>query len=84
MTNEDIRLALESLMPEAKYSLAGDDYENIDWVSDFDKPTIEQIEAEIKLLPKKKASELKAKETAKAALLTKLGITADEAALLLS
>lgn len=84
MTNEDIRLALESLFPEAKYSLAGDDYENINWVSDFEKPTIEQIEAEIKLLPKKKAAELKAKETAKAALLTKLGITADEAALLLS
>jgi hypothetical protein len=84
MTNEDIRLALESLLPDAKYSLAGDDYENIEWVSDFEKPTIEEIEAEIKLLPKKKAAEIKAKETAKAALLTKLGITADEAALLLS
>ena len=84
MTNEDIRLALESLLPDAKYSLAGDDYENIEWVSDFEKPTIEEIEAEIKLLPKKKAAEIKAKENAKAALLTKLGITADEAALLLS
>jgi len=42
-----------------------------------------QYEIDLAANKKRKADEL-AKETAKAALLTKLGITADEAALLLS
>lgn len=84
MTNEEIRLALLNLVPAAKYNLSGDDYSDIEWLSDFEAPTILEIEKEIQALPKKKAAELAAKETAKAALLSKLGITAEEAALLLS
>lgn len=83
MTNEEIRLALANLMPDAKYSLAGDDYSDIVWVSPEPKPTKAAIEAEIALLPIKLAEAAAEREASRNALLTKLGITADEAKLLL-
>jgi len=83
MTNEEIRLALANLMPEAKYSLAGDDYADIQWVSPEPKPTKAAIEAEIALLPAKLAEAAAQRESRRNAILSKLGINAEEAALLL-
>lgn len=83
MTNEEIRLALANLMPEAKYSLAGDDYADIVWVSAEPKPTKAAIEAEIALLPAKLEQAAADRESSRNALLAKLGITAEEAMLLL-
>jgi hypothetical protein len=80
MTNRQIADALLSLCPEAEWTLVGNSYENIDWLSNHPKPTKAQVEAEIAKEPQIAA----AKAAAKTALLERLGITADEAALLLS
>jgi hypothetical protein len=84
MTNEQIRLALLNIAPQAKYNLSGDDYANIEWLSPEAKPSEAAVIAEIELLPAKAAKAAADKAAAKAALLAKLGITADEAALLLA
>jgi hypothetical protein len=84
MTNEQIRLALLNIAPEAKYNLSGDDYANIEWLSPEAKPSEAAVIAEIELLPAKAAKAAADQAAAKAALLAKLGITADEAALLLA
>jgi hypothetical protein len=67
----------------AEWTLNGDNYEGLVWLDKTSKPTKSELDA---LWDKTKAeldAEAKAKVSAKAALLTKLGITADEAALLL-
>jgi len=79
MTTRRIADALLSLCPDAQWTLVGDSYEDIDWLSDHPKPTKEQVEAEIAKEPEIAA----AKAAAKAALLDRLGITEDEAKLLL-
>ena len=77
--------AIQSLCPGAEFSFTEDDYSTIEWhILEGIAPTKAEIEKEI---VKIKAAEEKAKvnaETAKAELLDRLGITADEAALLLS
>jgi hypothetical protein len=79
MTHEQITKAIQSLKPNAEWTLTGDDYANLIWLSTGKAPTLAEIEAEIAALPAKEA----AKIAAKANLLAKLGITADEAKLLL-
>jgi hypothetical protein len=81
MTNEEIRLALLNIAPEAKYNLSGDEYTNIEWLSDFTIPTLEEIRAEIELLPEKKAqadAEIKAKRETALAKLAALGLTVED------
>ena len=77
--------AIQLLRPTAEFSLTDNDYSTVKWdVLEGDAPTDAEIQAAIK---KVKANEIanKAKaETDKAALLAKLGITAEEAQLLLS
>ena len=84
MTHIEIVKALNSLKPNSEWKLIDGDYENLIWLSTGKAPTLAQIEAEIAALPAKEAADQATKETEKAALLAKLGITADEAALLLS
>jgi hypothetical protein len=84
MTNELIAKALLNLKPGCEWTLVGDDYENLTWLSTGKAPTLAEIEAEIAALPAKEVAAQSAKETEKAALLARLGITADEAKLLLS
>jgi hypothetical protein len=79
MTHEQITKAIQSLRPNAEWTLTGDDYANLIWLSNGKAPTLAEIETEIAALPAKEA----AKIAAKANLLAKLGITADEAKLLL-
>jgi hypothetical protein len=84
MNNELIAKALQILSPGAEWTLIGDDYSSIEWLSDMAKPTAKQVADKVAELP---AIELAAKETAaasKAAILDRLGITAEEAALLLA
>ncbi len=71
------------LMPQGGWAITGDDYEGIQF---FDcKPiTKEQFTAGFAQFDAWKAQEDAKKAATKSALLTKLGITADEAALLLS
>jgi hypothetical protein len=79
MTNRQIADALLRLCPDAQYTLVGDEYDDINWLSDVKKPTKASVIAEIAKEPQMAA----AKQSAKAALLERLGITEDEAKLLL-
>ena len=82
MTNDDIAKALVRLQPEAIWSLVGDDYNDIDWVStDISKPTLLEIQKEIETPTV--SAEATAKATARQAILDRLGLTAEEAQLLL-
>lgn len=73
-----IAKAIKKLKPSSEFSFNNDDYSTIHWdVLDGNAPTQNEIDATIK--------QIKVDESAaKAALLAKLGITADEAKLLLS
>ena len=68
----------------SRWTLNGDDYEGLTWLSDTPKPTKATLDG----LWDEVLADLQAKKnaqaTAKAALLERLGITADEAKLLLS
>lgn len=77
--------ALNKLRPNKEYTLSGDDYSQIIFNDEsVVNPTVEEIKKEIESQRKIYADELKQQQTAKAALLAKLGITAEEAVLLLS
>jgi len=80
----DIVKALENLKPGAQWTLSGNDYGNLMWSSQGSAPTLADIQAEIALLPAKEKAKADKEAADKAALLAKLGITADEAKLLLS
>jgi hypothetical protein len=69
---------------DSLWTLNGDDYNGLTWVSDTPKPskaTLDGLWDEVELQIK---TEAEAKETAKAALLAQLGITEEQAKLLLS
>ena len=77
--------AIFNLKPNAEFSYQDDDYSTIKWdVLDGTAPTQKQIDDEIKRIKASEITDAQTKATAKAALLSKLGITAEEAALLLS
>lgn len=76
--------AIQSLRPGAEFSITANDYSTIKWdVLNGEAPTEAEIEAEIAKLKADELKEFEAIAAAKAALLERLGITADEAALLL-
>jgi hypothetical protein len=77
--------AIKLLKPNSQFSFIDDDYSTIKWdVLDGDAPTQKEIDAAIKEVKANEQAEAEAKASAKAALLDRLGITAEEAALLLS
>jgi hypothetical protein len=68
----------------SEWTLSGDDYEGLTWLSNTPKPTKSTLDGlwqEVQDLIK---TEAETKATQKAALLERLGITEDEAKLLLS
>ena len=67
-----------------EWTLNGDNYDGLTWLSDDEKPTQETLDALWASVQTEIANEATTKITAKQALLDRLGITADEAALLLS
>ena len=83
----DIALAIEAIHQGASYfgitsGNTKEQYDSLDWHDSRTKPTWAELEAAIKTIPTE-AEVQAAKANAKAALLDRLGITADEAALLL-
>jgi hypothetical protein len=73
--------AIRNLAPNSEFSIKENDYSTIEWIILEGKaPTQAEINAEIKRM----AAEVEAQAAAKVALLDRLGITADEAKLLLS
>jgi len=78
-------LAIKKLKPKSEFSITNNDYSTIKWdVLEGTAPTQFEIDAAIEQVKADEIAEAEAKATAKADLLAKLGITAEEAALLLS
>jgi hypothetical protein len=75
---------LEMLCPEGGWIIVGEDFDNITWVDDRPRCTKAQFEAGFAQYDSWKAEQAQAKTTQKAALLDRLGITEDEAKLLLA
>jgi hypothetical protein len=77
-------LAIRKLKPEAEFTISNEDYATIVWhVLEGAAPTQAEIDAAIKQVKVEDAQAETDKAASKAALLERLGITADEAALLL-
>jgi hypothetical protein len=74
----DIALTLSRKFPGAVWTLNGDDYEGLDWLSDTAKPT----KAKLNTLWQEVQSEMQAEAAAKIALrqelLARLGLTQEE------
>jgi hypothetical protein len=84
MNNELIK-AIKYLKPNAQFVITDDDYSTIVWHElDGDAPTQKEIDVAMKQIKLNEAAEAKAQAEAKAALLDRLGITEDEAKLLLA
>ncbi len=76
--------AIKSLRPTAEFSYSDNNYSTIKWdVLEGNAPTFEEIEIEINRLQQEDLIKIQEQAAAKEALLNKLGITAEEAALLL-
>ena len=77
--------AIKKLKPEAEFSFTSNDYSTIKWdVLDGEAPTKAELDIAIKEVKAEEIAEAKAKETQRQSVLDRLGITAEEAALILS
>jgi hypothetical protein len=77
--------AIQKLKPNAEFSFTDADYSSIKWEKlDGEAPTQKEIDNAIKAIKLAEINETKTKALQKSALLEKLGITEDEAKLLLS
>lgn len=74
---------LEFLCPNIEYVSRGNSYKDIDWLGNEPAITEEQFENGLKTFADLQEKQIEIKATAKAELLQRLGITAEEAALLL-
>jgi hypothetical protein len=74
---------LEMLCPEIQYTIYADDYDSINWFGKSAAITKEEFTAGFAKYDAWKTEQDAKAESNKAALLAKLGITADEAKLLL-
>jgi hypothetical protein len=85
LNNMETAQAISALTNGAEWTWTGDDYSDINWVKiDADIPTEVEIEAKIEATKLDAVNEATAKAESKSLLLDRLGITADEAKLLLS
>ena len=77
--------AIRKLKPNSEFSFQEDDYSTINWiVLEGTAPTQAEIAVAIEQVKAEEAQAELTKATAKAALLTQLGITEEQAKLLLS
>ena len=80
----DYTKILNAKYPGSQWSLNGDDYSGLTWLSDTTKPTKKQLDDLWAEVQAEAITEEENKKSAKAALLDRLGITEAEAKLLLS
>jgi hypothetical protein len=77
--------AIKKLKPNSEFTFTECDYASIKWdVLEGEAPTEAEIDAAIEQVKADELAEAKAKAAQKAALLDRLGITEDEAKLLLA
>jgi hypothetical protein len=67
----------------AEWTLDGNSYQDLNWLSDSPKPSKKELDDQWDSVLKEIETEATAKAASKAALLEKLGITAEEARLIL-
>ena len=84
MHNMDLTKILITKYVGSQWNLVGDDYEGLEWLSDTPKPSKSELLSQWDEVQELIASESQAKATQKAALLERLGISEDEARLLLA
>ena len=85
MSNNYLSLAIQKLKPNSEYAFKNHDYSTIEWfVLEGNAPTETEIDQAIEQVKADELTETANKAAAKAALLQRLGITEDEAKLLLS
>jgi hypothetical protein len=83
--NDYLTKAIKKLKPTAEFSYSDNDYSTVKWdVLDGDAPTQKEIDAAIEEVKADEIADAQAKATQRQAILDRLGITAEEAALLLS
>jgi hypothetical protein len=80
----DYTLILAKKYAGQEWTLDGDDYAGLTWLSNTSKPTKMELDALWDEVKSQIKAEAEAKATQKAALLERLGISEDEARLLLS
>jgi predicted RNA binding protein with dsRBD fold (UPF0201 family) len=76
--------AIRKLKPNAEFSFTDNDYSTIKWdVLEGDAPTQAEVDAAVEQIKADEITETATKAAQRQALLTRLGITEDEARLLL-
>ena len=80
----DIALILTRKYPGKAWTLDGEDYAGLTWLEDSPKPTKKQIEDLAPVVDAEIKAEEEAKATAKAAILARIGLTEEEAKLILA
>ena len=83
MSNQLFTKAIQALAPELDFRIEADDINTLESLNGKWLPSKEDILAQVEIVKASIESDAIAKAAAKAALLERLGITADEAALLL-
>lgn len=84
MENRDIVKVLSILTPSAEWSLIGDNYDDIQWLSEsIAKPTKAKVVQKHEEIINNAEDDQRKLSEAKAALLAQLGITEEQAKLLL-
>lgn len=77
--------AIQNLKPGTEFSFIEEDYSTIVWNKiEGSIPTLDEVNAEIALIKAEEATAAALKAEAKAGLLARLGVTAEEAELLLA
>lgn len=85
MNPDELTKAIKFLRPTAQFSFIECDYSSIKWdVLDGAAPTYQEIEVALEKIKTDEGAKEISKSDAKQSLLERLGLTADEAALLLS
>lgn len=79
----DYTQILNEFYKGSEWSLDGDEYEGLTWLSDTPKPSKKTLDDLWTQVETKKEADKQAKAEAKAELLARLGITEEEAKLLL-
>jgi hypothetical protein len=80
----DYAAILNRKYKDAEWTLNGDDYEGLTWLSDSSKPTKSVLDALWDEVQNEMALEKSNKDAARQALYEKIGLTADELAALLA
>jgi hypothetical protein len=81
---DELARAIQFLKPTAEFSLINNDYSTIKWdVLDGDAPTQAELDAAMEQVKVKDIEDAQNRAASRQAILDRLGLTAEEAALLL-